>query len=153
MATLTPEKDVEAAAFKSSGEKQAGVDASDGSVVDEVARARSIQDRFAIFRYMRMCEEWLDAKLGIESQGIDRIPEEDKKPPSILNCFFMWCSMTCHVGTLPIGVLGPDTFALSFGQSVGAIIAGTWLGALCTAYCGTLGPKVSQQIHRVISFL
>lgn len=123
---------------------QTYVDARHGSIVDEVARSRAIQDRIAPLRWLRNGEEWLDAKVGIETQGIDRIAEEDKKPPSIMNSFFMWFSMTLHVGTLPIGFLGPE-FGLSLGQSVGAIVAGTFLGAMCTAYCGTLGPKARES--------
>jgi purine-cytosine permease-like protein len=86
--------------------------------------------------------------MGIETQGIDRIHEEDKKPPSIINAFFLWWSLTCHVGTLPIGVLGPE-FGLSLNQSVAAIVVGTVLGALCTAYTGTLGPKVRLGLTAV----
>ena len=112
-----------------------------GSVVDEIARARHIQNSFGPFRAMRRGEEWLDEKMGIETQGIDRIPEEEKRPPATINIFFMWFSMTCHAGTLPIGVVGPE-FGLSLGQCVAAIVVGTFLGALCTAYTGTLGPKV-----------
>ena len=115
-----------------------------GSVADEIPRARAIQNGVAPLRYMRKGEEWLDEKLGIETQGIDRIPEEDKRPPHIVNSFFMWWSMTCHVGTLPIGFLGPE-FGLSLKQSVAAIVVGTFLGSLCTAYCGTLGPKVKKR--------
>ncbi|KAI9729339.1 MAG: hypothetical protein M1818_008539 [Claussenomyces sp. TS43310] len=144
MSGLVQEKDVEANAFNASTEKHATVDARDGSIIDEVARAHAIQNNFAPFRYMRQGEEWLDAKLGIESQGIDRIPEEEKRPPSILNSFFMWSSMTCHVGTLPIGYLGPQ-WGLSLPQCIAAIVVGTWLGALCTAYCGTLGPKLGLR--------
>lgn len=115
-----------------------------GSIVDEIARARQIQNSFGPFRVMRHGEEWLDAKMGIETQGIDRIPEEEKRPPSTINVFFLWFSMTCHVGTLPIGVLGPE-MGLSLGQSVAAIVVGTFLGALCTAFTGTLGPKVGAD--------
>ena len=115
-----------------------------GSVHEEVARARQIQNGFAPLRILRHGEEWLDAKLGIETQGIDRIPEEAKRPPSIINTFFIWWSVTLHVGTLPIGFLGPE-FGLSLNQSVAAIVLGTFLGALCTAYTGTLGPKVSNM--------
>jgi len=108
---------------------------------EEVIKARQIQQNVGILAKMRRGEEWLDEKMGIETQGVDRIHEEDKKPPSILNVFFLWWSLTCHVGTLPIGVLGPE-FGLSLGQSVAAIVLGTILGASCTAYTGTLGPKV-----------
>ena len=108
---------------------------------EEVIRARELQQRTGFLRRMRAGEEWLDEKMGIETQGVDRIHEEDKKPPSILNVFFLWWSVTCHVGTLPIGVLGPE-FGLSLNQSIAGIVVGTVLGALCTAYTGTLGPKV-----------
>lgn len=120
------------------------VAAHNGSDSDEVIRARELQQRSGVFRKLRQGEEWLDEKMGIETQGIDRIHEEDKKPPSILNVFFLWWSLTCHVGTLPIGVLGPE-FRLSLNQSVAAIVVGTILGALCTSYTGTLGPKVSSR--------
>lgn len=119
-----------------------------GSVtpIHEVSRTREIQNSFAPLRVLRQGEEWLDAKLGIETQGIDRIPEEAKRPPSIVNTFFIWWSVTVHVGTLPIGFLGPE-FGLSLNQSVAAIIVGTFLGALCTAYTSTLGPKVSGCVR------
>ena len=106
------------------------------------SRTKEIQNRFAPLRYLIKGEEWLNDKLGIETQGVDIIKEEDKQPPHLINSFFMWWSMTCHVGTLPLGLLGPQIFSLSLGQSVAAIVVGTFLGALCTAYCGTLGPKV-----------
>ena len=115
-----------------------------GSVHEEIARARQIQNAFAPLRVLRQGEERLDAKLGIETQGIDRIPEEAKRPPSIINTFFIWWSVTVHVGTVPIGFLGPE-FGLTLGQSVAGIVVGTFLGALCTAYTGTLGPKVSHM--------
>lgn len=111
----------------------------------EVIKAREIRENVGFLRKLRRGEEWLDEKMGVETQGIDRIHEEDKKPPSILNVFFLWWSLTCHVGTLPIGVLGPE-FGLSLNQSVAAIVVGTVLGALCTSYCGTLGPKVSLPL-------
>jgi Permease for cytosine/purines, uracil, thiamine, allantoin len=142
MSEVMHEKDVEAGVtpLKEVTDKTY-VDTRHGSIVDEIARSRAIQNSIKPLRYMRQGEEWLDAKMGVETQGIDRIPEEDKRPPSIWNSFFMWWSMTCHLGTLPIGILGPE-FGLDLKQSVAAIVVGTFLGAMCTAYCGTLGPKV-----------
>jgi NCS1 nucleoside transporter family len=110
----------------------------------EIARARDIQNSIAPLRFLSRGELWLDEKLHIETQGIDRIPEEMKRPPHLMNTFFMWFSMTCHVGTLPLGVLGPE-FGLTLNQSVSAIVVGTFLGALCTAYTGTLGPKTGLR--------
>jgi hypothetical protein len=119
-------------------------DGADNSDSEEVIRARELQQRMGFLRKMRQGEEWLDAKMGIETQGIDRIHEEDKKPPSILNVFFLWWSLTCHVGTIPIGILGTDdnVFGLTLGQATAMIVVGTILGAACTGYTGTLGPKV-----------
>jgi Permease for cytosine/purines, uracil, thiamine, allantoin len=141
------EKDVEAGVKeKTTFDGQDGL--RHGSVVPEgeVIAARKIQHSFAPFRLLNKGEAWLDEKMGVETQGIDRIPEEEKQPPSIWNIFLIWFSMTLHVGTLPIGFLGPE-FGLTLNQSVAAIVIGTFLGALCTGYCGTLGPKVSA-IHR-----
>ncbi|KUJ07599.1 uncharacterized protein LY89DRAFT_359021 [Mollisia scopiformis] len=139
-----PAYDVEAAAHEKElhGETFAAQDDVHSDSV-EVIKARELRSR-GFFKTMRDGEEWLDAKMGIETQGIDRIHEEDKKPPSLINVFFLWWSLTCHVGTLPIGVLGPE-FGLSLNQSIAAIVVGTILGALCTAYTGTLGPKLGLR--------
>ena len=125
----------------------ADAETSRGSIDEELARARDIQSTFAPLRVLRQSEVWLDSKLGIETQGIDRLLEKDKRPPSIINTFLLWWSMSLHVGSLPIGVLGP-TFGLSLNQSAAGIVVGTFLGALCTAYTGTLGPKVSRLSPR-----
>jgi len=138
--------DVEAQSDDLKGETAPAYDTAAEAESDEVIRARELQQKKGILRKMRRGEEWLDEKMGIETQGIDRIHEEDKKPPSILNVFFLWWSLTCHVGTLPIGVLGPE-FGLSLNQSIAAIVVGTILGALCTSYTGTLGPKVSLKFN------
>ena len=133
------EKDIEAADL--SGLSDAPPYQKGEFLSDEQILARELQQKKGFLRRLRRGEEWLDEKMGIETQGIDRIKEEDKKPPSIWNVFFLWWSLTCHVGTLPIGFVGPQ-LGLSLGQSVAAIVTGTILGALCTAYTGTLGPKV-----------
>jgi hypothetical protein len=51
----------------------------------EAVKARDLQNKNVVFRKLRQGEEWLDQKMGIESTGIDRIPDEDKEPPSIWN--------------------------------------------------------------------
>jgi len=142
MADYTPhEKDLESNKADATTASHVFDDFSSG----EVIRAREIQQHTGVLRSLRKGEEWLDRKLGIELQGIDRIPEEEKRPPSMWNIFLLWFSMTMHVGTLPIGVLGPE-LGLTLKQSVAAIVAGTACGAVCPAYCGTIGPKVSNRL-------
>ncbi|KAI9691100.1 MAG: hypothetical protein M1822_008720 [Bathelium mastoideum] len=111
---------------------------------EEVIVARELQHRNTLLHSLRRGEEWLDAKVGIETRGIDRIPDEERRPPSIWNIFFLWWSMNVHVGVLPLGLLGPQ-FGLSLRQSVAASMVGIVLGALCTAYTGTLGPKLGLR--------
>ncbi|MCJ1327774.1 hypothetical protein MMC10_004449 [Thelotrema lepadinum] len=115
----------------------------DGSF-DEVRRAREIQDRTGVFRNLRRAEEWLDSKVGIEMQGIDRIPDEKKQPPSLWNIFLLWWSLNVHVGVIPLGLLGAE-FGLSLSQTVAASVVGTILGASCTSFTGTLGPKLGLR--------
>lgn len=112
-----------------------------GSVV-EVAKARRIQDSFPPLRILRAGEEWLDRTVGVETRGVDRIPEEEKQPPPVINIFFFWWSLNVHIGVVPLGILGPE-FGLSLGDSIAAAVVGTALGAMCTGFTGTLGPKVS----------
>ncbi|KAL9084883.1 MAG: hypothetical protein Q9165_007836 [Trypethelium subeluteriae] len=116
----------------------------DPSLHEEVIVARELQHRNTILHKLRQGEEWLDAKMGIETRGIDRIPDEERRPPSIWNVFFLWWSLNMHVGVLPLGILGPE-FGLSLNQSVAASVVGIILGSLCTAYTGTLGPKLGLR--------
>jgi hypothetical protein len=53
--------------------------------VGEIERPRTLQNSNAVLRALHQSEVWLDTKLGVETQGIDRIPEEEKQPPSLIN--------------------------------------------------------------------
>lgn len=109
--------------------------------VAEAKRAYDIRSSSAFFRGLHNAEAWMDRKFGVETRGIDRIPEDKKQPPSTWNIFLMWWSLNVHVGVIPLGILGP-TFGLTLKQSVASSIIGIVLGALTTSYTGTLGPKV-----------
>jgi NCS1 nucleoside transporter family len=116
----------------------------DHGQVAEVKQVHDIQNRFAVLQALHKGEAWMDRKLGVETQGIDRIPEEQKQPPSIWNIFLMWWSLNVHVGVIPLGLLGPE-FGLSLRQSIAASITGIVLGAMTTSYTGTLGPKLGMR--------
>lgn len=45
----------------------------------------AIRQRYGILRWLREWEQRLDTKMGIEGQGVERIPEEKRRPPSKLN--------------------------------------------------------------------
>lgn len=56
-----------------------------------VARGRgelevmAMRDGIPILRKLKAIEAWLDKKFGIETTGADRIPENQRRPPSIFN--------------------------------------------------------------------
>jgi hypothetical protein len=45
----------------------------------------AMRERIPILRKLRAIEAWLDKKFGIETTGADRIPEDERRPPSIFN--------------------------------------------------------------------
>jgi purine-cytosine permease-like protein len=112
--------------------------------IDETVRAKTIAKELPVFKHLKKGEDWLDAKLGVETQGINRVLEEDKRPPSILNVFLLWFSLNIHVGVIPLGLLGAE-FGLTLKQNIAATTIGSALGALCTAYDGTLSPKLGLR--------
>ncbi|KAF2670140.1 hypothetical protein BT63DRAFT_424097 [Microthyrium microscopicum] len=117
---------------------------SEVGTAEEVLPARNLQSSHRALRVLHQSEQWLDRKMGVETQGIDRVLEENKEPPSIWNVFLLWWSLNVHVGVVPLGVLGPE-FGLSLSQSIAASVVGTILGALCTAFDGTLAPKLGLR--------
>jgi hypothetical protein len=44
-----------------------------------------MRERISILRKLNAAEAWLDKKFGIETTGADRIPEDQRRPPSIFN--------------------------------------------------------------------
>ncbi|UZJ55760.1 hypothetical protein CBS101457_005080 [Exobasidium rhododendri] len=111
---------------------------------EEISATRAIQNRFKVLGTLQKGEDFIDRYVGIEKQGIDRISEEDKQPPSMWNIFLLWWSLNVHVGVIPLGLLGAE-FGLSLKQNIAATIVGSLLGALCTAYDGTLSPKLGLR--------
>ena len=44
-----------------------------------------IRERVSILRKLRAVEAWMDKKVGVEKTGAERIPEDQRRPPSVLN--------------------------------------------------------------------
>jgi hypothetical protein len=140
------EKDLEAS-------KQAGHTAEEPvstgtGYIDEIRRTHEIINSFTPLWKLHEAERWVDRKLGgdqfFETQGIDRIPEEEKIPPSIWNSLMMWSSVVMHVGTIPLGVLGAE-YGLSFSGAMVSATVGILTGALLPAWTGTLGPQLGLR--------
>ncbi|KAH8892156.1 hypothetical protein GQ53DRAFT_647181 [Thozetella sp. PMI_491] len=132
--------DVEAKAAESKTSDSVG----SRGFTQEIPRYRTIREKIPPLRYLGRLENWLERLANVETQGIDRIPDEERKPPSLLNAFLMWFSFNGHIASVPVGLLGPE-FGLSLQLSMAAIVIGVLLGSFFTAYCATLGPKLGLR--------
>lgn len=83
------------------------------------------------FAKLRYYEEYLDRKMGIESNSLDRVHPENRHSPSPQVMAFMWASATMNVSCFSTGFLGKE-FGLSLGQTIPIIIFATLLGAMVT---------------------
>lgn len=87
-------------------------------------------------------EATMDSKLGIESQAIQRMRPEDKRPQSWheqATMALLWAGATMNVSCLSTGFLGWE-FGLDMSQTIPITIFGTLLGASVAGWCATLGP-------------
>lgn len=124
-------------------------DAKGDTTSSDVAEVGTYQTTLPSFlRKLQYLERWLDHKLAIETQGVDRLPEDKKHPPSMWNMFLIWASFNVHAGSITLGVLGPE-FGLSLHLTIAAAITGIAVGALGSAFNATLGPKVQLTIKPV----
>lgn len=94
-------------------------------------------------------EARLDAKLGIESDAIERkLPEEKGHVPwhQQLSMFCLWASGTMNTSCFATGFLGWE-FGLTLKQSILITIFGSLLGAAPTGFAATFGaPTGLRQI-------
>lgn len=71
----------------------------DGQVVDPMdpgeAEVVNIRQGNKVLRSLRELETWMDRKLKFEAMGVERIPENSRRPPQLLNAStslqFMYC--------------------------------------------------------------
>lgn len=61
----------------------------DGPVIDPMdpgeAEVVHIRQSNKLLRSLRHLETWMDRKLNFEAMGVERIPENSRKPPQLLN--------------------------------------------------------------------
>jgi hypothetical protein len=99
-----------------------------------------------IFATLRHYEALLDAKLGVESHGPDRILPEARNPPRTWVMAFIWASATMNLSAYATGFIG-YALGLNLMQSILITVFGTLLGAMVTAWCATLGaPTGLRQV-------
>ncbi|KAE8349441.1 permease for cytosine/purines, uracil, thiamine, allantoin-domain-containing protein [Aspergillus coremiiformis] len=100
---------------------------------------RKIQEGNSLLRSLRNFETWIDRRLGVEAMGVERVPEEKRRPPQILNMMFFWFSVLLSPTLIPISILGP-IFGLSVHTSVILTIFAALTGTVMPAFTATLSP-------------
>ncbi|KAF2670966.1 hypothetical protein BT63DRAFT_370758 [Microthyrium microscopicum] len=103
-----------------------------------------MRERISILRKLNAAEAWLDKKFGIETTGADRIPEDERRPPSIINMILIWFSMNITPGLITLGLLGP-VFRLSVDDSILITVFGTAIGAVIPSFTATLSPQTGLR--------
>ncbi|KAF2149133.1 NCS1 family nucleobase:cation symporter-1 [Myriangium duriaei CBS 260.36] len=106
-----------------------------------------VQDN-GILSKLRRLEARMDARLGIESEAITRKRPEDKKPVrwyETLTMFSLWASGTMNTSCFATGFIGVVDFGLNLRQTIGLVIAGTFLGSALTGYAATFGARTGLR--------
>ncbi|PYH81912.1 hypothetical protein BO82DRAFT_414850 [Aspergillus uvarum CBS 121591] len=118
----------------------------EGSLKDASASSvGEIYKRRNILECLRYYEAILDHKLGVESQGPERVLPENRQPPKLWYMFVIWASSgTFGLGNFSIGTLG-WSYGLSLGQTIPIMMFGILLGCMTAAWCGTLGPATGLR--------
>ncbi|KAH8676223.1 permease for cytosine/purines, uracil, thiamine, allantoin-domain-containing protein [Xylariales sp. PMI_506] len=92
-------------------------------------------------------QQWfskLDDKGGLESRGIERVPEELRHPKvttgSYVQMFLIWFSINCTANNMTLGILGPVVYGLGFTDAIVCCLFGTIFGSVLAGYTSSFGP-------------
>ncbi|GBE79480.1 Purine-cytosine permease fcyB [Sparassis crispa] len=96
------------------------------------------------FRALWRIVEKLD-KYGVETQGIERIPPDQRDQTSVLAPFWMWLAANMTTSTFSLGTLGASLFYLGLRDAVLTILFFNLLTTLPVAYFSTWGPKLGLR--------
>lgn len=141
----------------------------DGQVVDPMdpgeVEVVNIRQGNKLLRSLRNLETLLDRRLNFEAMGVERIPENSRRPPQVLNVnasalciycpqktksltceqmMFLWFSFLFSPSFIQIGALGP-LFGLSVHTSVVMTVLATLIGTTVPAFAATLSPPTGLR--------
>lgn len=84
-------------------------------------------------------------RLGGESQGIARVPEDERHDDSFWDTATMWVGANIVIAAYSIGFLGSTLFGLTLRDSIATIICFDVLGTLPVAALSTFGPPTGMR--------
>jgi purine-cytosine permease-like protein len=98
---------------------------------------------------------WED-RFGVEARGIERVPPEGRRVASfsdIIQIALTWFSINLVASNSIVGILGPQSFGLSFKDSALICLFGNILGGLGPAYIAGLGPRSGNRTLVILRFV
>ncbi|KIJ48835.1 hypothetical protein M422DRAFT_777770 [Sphaerobolus stellatus SS14] len=81
----------------------------------------------------------------VEAQGIEPIPEDERETFKSLDMFWVWISISTVISGLPIGILGPKAYNLSFLATMVTLITFQFLGALAVGFIAAMGARLGMR--------
>ncbi|OAQ81352.1 nucleoside transporter [Purpureocillium lilacinum] len=107
-------------------------------------KVSAIRDGNAILRFLVGLESRIDKLSAFEAMGIERVPDEQRRPPQRLNMLLFWFSVLLSPTLIPIGMLGP-ILGLSVNVSIVLTITATIVGSAVPAFTATLSPPTGLR--------
>lgn len=87
----------------------------------------------------------IEAKLGIEARGIERVPEHLRTDTRLSGNTDIWLAANTVLSTFGIGILGPALFEMGLGDSMLTILFFNVTTACLPAFMATFGPKLGLR--------
>ena len=123
-------------------EKRTDIESLESSCRQSISFHQRLETKlYTFFLPLLQFEAWLNSKLGIEAEAIERKRGEDRKPVKWydeLGMAFLWASGNLNLPCCATGMLGAE-FGLSLRQSLVIIFFGNLIGSFVTSYCATFG--------------
>lgn len=103
-----------------------------------------VDDSHAQLAFFHRFNRWME-KMGGETRGIERVPEDERFDDSYWNSASMWLGGNLVIAAFSLGGIGITIFGLAFWDSVLVIIFFSLLGSALVGYLSTFGPPTGMR--------
>ncbi|CCH60724.1 hypothetical protein TBLA_0D02190 [Henningerozyma blattae CBS 6284] len=95
-----------------------------------------------VWNFIKLVSNKIDS-LGVESNGIDRIPADQRGTfkTQVLHVTGIWISATGGLSSMSSFLLGPLVFGLTYHECLVSGLVSVIIGCLVAAYCSIMGPQ------------
>ncbi|KAH8811203.1 putative NCS family nucleoside transporter [Xylogone sp. PMI_703] len=108
------------------------------------AQVIAIRESNGILRFLASVDKRIHQATKFEASGVERVPENQRRPPQKLNMLLFWFSLLFSPTLIPIGMLGP-LFGLSVHVSIILTVFAVIIGSTAPAFTATLSPPTGLR--------